>query len=142
MATNNCTYCTKKTKINNSIEHKQGLYIHTACIRFVEENMFSGLISLNKEVFKDGEHIELINLLPDTSPQNHKLAIDLRLIVGILHKKKKAQEARALQYFIDGLTQGQMIKKFNRNRQRVSQIVISLRKELVKIGINELGYCN
>ena len=138
----NCAYCGKMTNTNSAIEYKQGLYVHMDCIRQVEKNMFSDLVSLNKEVIGvDGDHVELITLIPDNKPQDVKLGMDLRLAVDILRKKGKKQEAKALRYFIDGLAQDQMTSKFKRNKQRISQIVYSLRKELIKIGINELGYC-
>lgn len=136
-----CCYCNKQAKRDNSIEYKKELFVHVNCIKSVEENMFSGIVSLNKEILIGDELVELISLLPDTAPSTPRLGMDLRLVVSMLHKKGKTQESKALQYFIDGLNQTQMASKFKRNRQRISQIVVSLRKELVKLGINELGYC-
>ena len=135
-----CMYCKKKATDSSTIQLKKGMSIHIKCLELVDKNISSPLVSLNTEVEHEGQTVELINLLPDIKPTDERLSLDLRLIVETLSKKGKIQEARALQYFINGLSQSQMSKKFKRNKQRVSQIVISLRKELFKLGISEVGY--
>ena len=137
----NCTFCGKrKKKKDYLVKHYQGLYIHVGCIQQLDTLIF-GMDSINKEITAGGTLVEHINVLEDKKHSSPQLGMDLRLAVHSLYTIGKTQEAEALQYFIDGLQQSDMVYKFKRNKQRVSQIIASLRKELIKLGINKAGYC-
>ena len=99
-----------------------------------------GMDSLDRElVYDDDVKAVLYDIVPDKRNEEEIGYVRMRSMLSVvytkLNKAGKKREAQVLELFIKGLHQSDMPRKLGVNKQRVNQIVVSLRDELKEYGI-------
>jgi len=98
--------------------------------------------SLDREILlHNGTNTVLHDIVPDEQSGGEVGYVRMRSMLSViytkLNKAGKKREAQVLELFIKGLHQSDMPRKLGVNKQRVSQIVESLRDKLREYGFTE-----